>query len=171
MKIKWVILLLMAVAIYLTTLSVNLCTTDWAQNFWCGTMFYDNNINPSVFFQTLSLLQIIMPIATVFLYLTVFGLLYHTYWGQFQKVTRQQVIGIVGLQSFVVALVCTVVTVICWVLLVFEPYYTSLHSLLVSYVCFLPMLLFPLIMGAFLLAGVCFVFCYMYPFSSCGEIT
>ena len=55
---------------------------------------------PSIF-----LLRIFIPVVTVFLYVIVFGLLYFTYRGQVQKVTWQKVIGIVCLQSFIIALV------------------------------------------------------------------
>ena len=171
MKAKWIAMLLMAVAIYLTIISVNLCIGDVKSGFWCGNIFYDNGIDPSAFFQAVSLLQIFIPVVTVFLYVIVFGLLYFTYRGQVQKVTWQKVIGIVCLQSFIIALVGIILFVFYQIVYgyLFDPCIITFYSLLVdcllaNYVYWPYTLLLCIIVVSLLVGLVCFVIRYVYSY-------
>jgi len=99
------------------------------------------------------LLQILLPIAAVFLYFVVFGLLYSTYRGQVQKVTGQQVIDIVSLQSFIAALLCTGIFTSYMILVLVHQF--TLASFLENYFLLSPMVFF--IPGALLLTGICVI--------------
>lgn len=144
MKTKWVSMLFIAVAVYLTIISVHLHT----MSYWSCT------VDTHVFINEISsLLQILFPIVAVFLYLTVFGLLYISYRGQFRKITGHQVICIVGLQSFITALMYTGIFVIYWILVFGNQF--ILASFLENYFLLSPMFFF--IPGALLLAGICLI--------------
>jgi phosphate starvation-inducible membrane PsiE len=145
MNPKWISMLLMAVAIYLTVILLQITV-----NLPLYVEFIDMSQNSFV------LLRDSIAIVTVFLYLTAFSLLYFTYRGQF-RVTWNQVLGFVGLQSLVVALWCTGVSIIygVYLYLVNLRLYPNLYSLWAY--SFWSYTLYLVIIGAFLLAGLCFV--------------
>jgi hypothetical protein len=136
-------MLLMAAAIYLTVISVILYIPR-SYDIVCGTPYLYG------FSQMFSLLQILVPIVTVFLYVTVYSLLYVAYRGQFRKITGQQVISIVGLQSFITALLCVGVYFVSVFVILWYYRYDSLLELFASPALFC-------MLGAFLLAGICFI--------------